>query len=267
MRHTSISGLVFAFMLLMIGNVHAADFVGASGNPALLMAQNDFRADLKSKIEDRRSDASDASDVASQAKTSKIKNGNPSVITQQCSGEFALCLSSTCKPTGRKIKVKRDDGKTFRYFEESACKCPVITAEIAQQNGTTLTATASVNEGNMNGSCANRSPGTIWALYNSDITLYPQESSSPGFATAQENMHLCPAGTVGSNCWNFECKVDKEKANGTKTATCFCAINDGQFGREVRPGDSLFTAAGGYFNPPAKACGMYPANGWLPPAP
>jgi len=38
MRHTSISGLVFAFMLLMIGNVHAADFVGASGNPALLMA-------------------------------------------------------------------------------------------------------------------------------------------------------------------------------------------------------------------------------------
>jgi hypothetical protein len=267
MRHTSISGLVFAFMLLMIGNVHAADFVGASGNPALLMAQNDFRADLKSKIEDRRSDASDASDVASQAKTSKIKNGNPSVITQQCSGEFALCLSSTCKPTGRKIKVKRDDGKTFRYFEESACKCPVITAEIAQQNGTTLTATASVNEGNMNGSCANRSPGTIWALYNSDITLYPQESFNPGFATAQENMHLCPAGTVGSNCWNFECKVDKEKTNGTKTATCFCAINDGQFGREVRPGDSLFTAAGGYFNPPAKACGMYPANGWLPPAP
>lgn len=263
MRHTSISGLVFAFTLLMIGNVHAADFVSTSSNSTLLVAQNDFRSDLKSKLEDRRSNASDA---ASQAKTSKITKDNPSVMTQQCPGEFALCLSSTCKPTGRKIKVKQGDGKTFRYFEESACKCPVITAEIAQQNGVSLTATASVNEGNMNGSCANRSAGTIWALYNGDITLYPQESSSPGFATAQENKHLCPAGTVGSNCWNFECKVDKEKTNGAKTATCFCAINDGQFGREVRPGDSLFTAAGGYFNPPAKACGMYPANGWLPPA-
>ena len=83
----------------------------------------------------------------------------------------------------------------------------------------------------------------------------------------QQNMHQCPQGTVGSNCWNFECKVDKEKTNGAKTATCFCAINDGQFGREVRPDDSLFTAAGGYYNPPAKACGMYPANGWIPPKP
>lgn len=234
-------------------------------NSSVLLAQNDLRdGPLRSRMEERKSDSS-SKDGGYLTQNTKSTIDKMSGLTQ-CEGEYALCLASTCRPTGRKIKVKRDDGKSFRFFEESECKCPVITAEIAQQNGTTLTATAGVNEGNMNGSCAHK-PGTVWALFNKDIVLYPQESANPPFAMKHENMQQCPQGTVGSNCWNFECRVDKERTNGAKTATCYCAINDGQFGREVRPDDALFTAAGGYYNPSSKACGMYPANGWLPPKP
>ena len=258
MKPSQISVLLLSFLLVMCANAFGAD----SG---VLLAQNDQRNDsLRSRMEDRRDDSSSKDRSHSRGST-KSTIDQSSGLTQ-CQGEYALCLASVCKPTGRKIKVKRDDGKSFRFFEESECKCPVITAEIAQQNGTTLTATAGVNEGNMNGSCAHK-PGTVWALYNKDIVLYPQESASPPFAMKSQNIQQCPQGTVGSNCWNFECKVDKEKTNGAKTATCFCAINDGQFGREVRPDDSLFTAAGGYYNPSSKACGMYPANGWIPPTP
>ena len=258
MKSPQFSTLLITLLLVICANTFGAE----SGS---LLAQNDYRDDaLRTRVENKRADSS-TKDQTNPLKSAKSTIDQMSGLTQ-CQGEYALCLASTCKPTGRKIKVKRDDGKSFRFFEESECKCPVITAEIAQQNGTTLTATAGVNEGNMNGSCAHK-PGSVWALYNKDIVMYPQESTNPPLAMKRENMHLCPQGTVGSNCWNFECKVDKEMTNGVKTATCLCAINDGQFGREVRPDDSLFTAAGGYFNPPAKACGMYPANGWLPPAP
>jgi len=261
--HLSISA--FIVLTCLGGSSYGANFLTPSDNsgPIFLLAQNDSHDGLlRSKVEEKHDD--DARDRANQMSATKTTIDEASGMTQ-CPGEFALCLASTCRPTGKKIKVKRDDGKSFRYFEESECKCPVITAEIAQQNGTSLTAIAGVNEGNMNGSCAHRQPNTVWALYNESIVMYPQESASPPFTSAMANMHLCQEGTVGSNCWNFECKVDKETTNGAKTATCYCAINDGQFGREVRPNDSLFTAAGGYYNPPAKACGMYPANGWLPP--
>lgn len=258
MKSLKASVFFAAFYFLVCANTLAAD-------TSVLLAQNDLRdGSLRLRMEDKKTDSSGKESMHS-SQNAKSTIDTMSGLTQ-CQGEYALCLASTCKPTGRKIKVKRDDGKTFRFFEESECKCPVITAEIAQQNGTTLTATAGVNEGNMNGSCAHK-PGTVWALYNKDIVLYPQESATPPFTMKRENIQQCPQGTIGSNCWNFECKVDPEKTNGAKTATCYCAINDGQFGREVRPDDSLFTAAGGYYNPSSKACGMYPANGWLPPKP
>ena len=258
MKSLKLSVFLVASFLVVCTNTFAAD-------SSVLLAQNDLRdGPLRSRMEDRKTDSS-SKEGAHSPQNAKTMIDTMSGLTQ-CQGEYALCLASTCKPTGRKIKVKRDDGKSFRFFEESECKCPVITAEIAQQNGTTLTATAGVNEGNMNGSCTHK-PGTVWALYNKDIVLYPQESANPPFTMKRQNMQQCPQGTVGSNCWNFECKVDQEKTNGAKTATCYCAINDGQFGREVRPDDSLFTAAGGYYNPSSKACGMYPANGWLPPKP
>ncbi len=265
MKCSPYSVVALFLLTVLCGSSYGADFVtpSASSASSLLLAQNDPHVEpLRSKVQSKRD--GDARDRANQMSTTKTIIDDAAGMTQ-CPGEFALCLASTCKPTGKKIKVKRDDGKTFHYFEESECKCPVITAEIAQQNGTSLTAIAGVNEGNMNGSCAHRQPNTVWALYNESIVMYPQESANPPFTNAMANMHLCQEGTVGSNCWNFECKVDKETINGAKTATCYCAINDGQFGREVRPNDSLFTAAGGYYNPPAKACGMYPANGWLPP--
>ena len=258
MRYQKISFTLLGLLLSLCLNAFGVE-------AGMLLAQNDFREDgLRARIGDKRDDSL----VGGRSNTPGVTKSTIDQMSglTQCQGEYALCLASTCKPTGRKIKVKRDDGKSFRFFEESECKCPVITAEIAQQNGTTLTAIAGVNEGNMNGSCAH-APGTVWALYNKDILIYPQESSTPPFAMKPQNMQQCPQGTVGSNCWNFECKVDKEKINGVKTATCFCAINDGQFGREVRSVDSLFTAAGGYYDASAKACSMYPANGWLPPTP
>ena len=238
------------------------DVDAAQGDSAGAGAQIDSRGTQESRRDDHRAvDQKVDGNQSSPIQSAKAKFDEATGMTN-CPGEYALCLASTCKPTGRKIKVKKDDGKSFTYFEESACTCPVITAEIAQQNGVTLTAIAGVNEGNMNGSCEHP-PGKVWALYNKAILLYPQESSTPPFRPALMNMQTCPAGTVGSNCWNFECTVDERPTNGAKTATCFCAINYGQFGREVRPYDSLFTAAGGYFDNPSSACSMYPANGWV----
>ncbi|MEI6113932.1 MAG: hypothetical protein WCP99_05130 [Burkholderiales bacterium] len=259
MKSTQFLVRVLMVLVLALPSVYAADGDNLPGGAG---ARNDPRGNTGSG-RDKHPDVDQNIDNNQRGPIQATRTMIDGVTGMtNCQGEYALCLASTCKPTGRKIKVKKDDGKSFTVFEESACTCPVITAEIAQQNGVGLTAIAAVNEGNMNGSCEHP-PGKIWALYNKDILLYPQESATPPFRPALANMQTCPAGTVGSNCWNFECTVDEKPANGTRTATCFCAINDGQFGREVRPYDSLFTAAGGYFANPSSACSMYPANGWL----
>lgn len=258
--------LVALILLLAHTSIHAIDLTPnpVSQKNVYLLAQNLANDSLDRTMRDRRKGAQD---------TEKRDPRNAQAISQQpgqtsdtgltvCAGEFALCASSTCTPTGRLIKVNENNGKSTREFKESTCKCPVITAEIAQQNGTALTALAAVNEGNMKGSCSTSGPDRVWAIYSPTIYEYPQESATPPFRTALANRQICPAGSVGSNCWNFECVIDKEKTNGAKTATCFCAIDEGQFGYRVAPRDTLVTAAGGYFNPATKACNMYPANGW-----
>jgi hypothetical protein len=98
-----------------------------------------------------------------------------------CAGEFALCASSTCKPTGKTITVQEDGGKTTKQYPEAICKCPVITPQIAQQNGVALAGIAGLNEGNMKGSC--RSPGTgkIWSYFSLTVKTYPQEQPDGSF--------------------------------------------------------------------------------------
>ena len=45
-----------------------------------------------------------------------------------CQGYFALCAASTCKPTGRKIKVNVAGGGTA-YFPEADCTCPIFSGQ------------------------------------------------------------------------------------------------------------------------------------------
>lgn len=256
-----------AILLLLFTQIpaNAADLIEADQivqKKSILLSQN-LSNEISEKLQhDRRKSTQDVDKRSPENSGMNSQQQSSDTGLTVCAGEFALCASSTCAPTGRLIKVKENGGKTTREYKESACKCPVITAEIAQQNGTALTALAAVNEGNMNGSCTNSGPDKVWAIYSPKIYEYPQESTTPPFRMAMANRQICPAGSIGSNCWNFECTIDKEKTNGAKTATCFCAINEGQFGYRVAPRDTLVTAAGGYLNPPSQACNMYPANGW-----
>lgn len=178
-----------------------------------------------------------------------------------CPGEFALCAASTCRPTGKMIKVKEADGKTTKEFPEAICTCPIITAEIAVMNGKELAGLAALNEGNMNGSCNTPRPGTIWSLF-SPLEVYPQESTTPPFRIMHTNVQSCSATTVhqGSNCFSFLCEIDKEPAaNGVRTASCSCPIGENPFGAPTQNSEFL-TSAGGYYDPPSKACNMYPVS-------
>jgi len=249
-----------AFVLLG-GSTIAAEIDQGSSN--YLVAQ----ADMGNKdLRDRKLDSKDVrDDKRSDNSHPGPKNFMGKTGLTECPGEFAFCGSSTCKPTGRKIKVKEDGGKTTREYEEAVCKCPVITKEIAVQNGVTLHGLAAVNEGNMNGSCARPSPDKIWSYYAADVILYPQESMTPPFTTAQANAQVCPAGSgTGVNCWNYLCTVDAKKTNGAKTATCKCPIGEGYIGHPTTASEGFVTTAGGYYATPSSACAMYPVSGPVP---
>lgn len=254
--------------LLANSSVYAAEVVSApnSVESSYLLAQNVVRDDIRR--DDPRRDNLGGNSGARDGNKSGSGNVKSRVLNRtgltQCQGEFALCAASTCKPTGKKIKVNEDGGKTTKEYDEASCKCPIITAEIAQQNGTTLTGVAAVNEGNMKGSCDRPGPGKIWSYFSENIVIYPQESATPPFKTATGNVQICPAGSVGTNCWNFECTIDKEKTNGVRTATCFCPIGESYIGHKAPPNAGLGTEAGGYYNPPTKACSMYPVSGPVP---
>lgn len=236
----------------------------ARADGSYLVAQNvvrdDVRKDLGARRDDRGNSAA-ANDSNSGSNKGRVlgKTG-----LTQCEGEFALCAASTCKPTGKKMKVNEDGGKTSKEYDSAECQCPIITAEIAQKNGTTLTGVAAVNEGNMKGSCASPGPGKIWSYFSQNITLYPQQSATPQYKMATGNPQVCPAGSVGTNCWNFECTIDKEKTNGVRTATCTCPIGESYIGHKAPPNAGLGTEAGGYYNPATKACNMYPVSGPVP---
>jgi len=236
----------------------AADTAPAGNGQGYLVAQVDPRRDdsrpvVKKEVENRVQSNRDSSSNSSTNVPRPVKNTG---ITE-CPGEFALCAASTCKPTGRMIKVKEADGKTTKEYPESVCKCPIITAEIAVMNGKALTGIAGLNEGNMNGSCDAR-PGKIWSLF-SPLKVYPQESTNPPFQMKDTIPQTCSTGT-GSNCWSYECTIDKEPAvNGVRTATCACPIGENPFGAPTQNGEFL-AAAGAYFANPSSACSMYPVS-------
>ena len=217
---------------------------------------NRSSGDMRQRPDDRSRDADDK-------RGSGDKKGISKAGLAVCAGEFALCASSTCKPTGKTSTVKEDGGKTTKQYPESICKCPIITPQIAQQNSSPLAGIAGLNEGNMEGSC--RSPGTgkIWSYFSTTIKTYPQEQLNGDFMPpTSANQQNCSGGpkAEGTNCWSYICTIDPKETNGTKTATCRCPYGEGVFGQEAKKGRGFVTFAGGTWNAPKLACEKLPVG-------
>ena len=254
--------------LLFVSGASAAgtDPAPMSGGASYLIAQadapkdrnatdNDRRDWVRNRIENSRDAGNGGSAPASGASG---KRAGPDLAI--CPGEFALCASSTCRPTGRMIAVKEKGGTTTKEFPESVCTCPIVTAEMAQQNGVALHGIAALNEGNMDGSCKPPGPGKIWSYFSAEIKVYPQESTTPAFSMQMANPQKCPTGSKGTNCWNYLCEVDAKQTNGVRTATCSCPYGEGLFGATEGPQAAWVTDAGGYMSNPSAACSMYPVG-------
>ena len=255
-----VAGLLFVSGAWAVGNDPAPTGAGAS----YLIAQAELPRDRNAPDSDQRNLTRDRDDNSrssgnSGPSTSGASGKRAGPDTAVCPGEFALCASSTCRPTGRMITVKEKGGTTTKQFPESVCTCPVITAEIAQQNGVPLVGVAALNEGNMDGSCKSPGPGKIWS-YFSTITVYPQESATPAFSMQMANQQTCPAGSKGTNCWSYLCEIDAKETNGARTATCSCPFGESLFGAPEGPQAPWVTFAGGYSSNPSAACSMYPVG-------
>lgn len=220
------------------------------------------RIDSRPNVDIRQSVANDRNKMDDSGKSSNSRGIGKAGIAL-CAGEFALCASSTCKPTGKTITVKEDGGKTTKQYPESICKCPVITANIANQNNSPLVGLAGLNEGNMEGSC--RSPGTgrVWSYFSTSVTTYPQEQPDGSFTqpiTSKSQNCAAKAPTQGSNCWSYICTVDPKESNGVKTATCRCPYGEGVFGQKAKSDRGYVTYAGSTWSNPAAACKELPVG-------
>lgn len=235
---------------------------------SFLLAQVDSRDLSRDRISPRSDSRRDGGVGGNNNVDDSTKRQRPQPVAnaglQECKGEFALCASSTCKLTGRNIKVKIADGKGTKEYPEVICKCPIITEEIAMANGKPLSGLAGLNQGNMQGSCAAPSPDKIWSLF-SPLAMYPQESANPPFQRDQQNMfhqYTCTKGT-GSNCFSFLCTRDKELTNGTRTATCSCPAGENPFGAPTQNSEFLIGAGSQYTaaqGGQAAACTQYPVS-------
>jgi hypothetical protein len=250
---------VLCAAIFLSSNAFAAELPNSSAeiNNSYLIAQNTIRDDIRAReSSDRPGDLrnKDSSVASANGADPKSKTLLGRTGLTQCQGEFALCASSTCTPTGRKIKVN----------EEASCTCPIIDKKIAEANGVELVGVAAINEGNLKGSCERPGPGKIWSYFAAGITVYPQQSATPPFSPRAAVPQACAAGSVGTNCWNFECTVDKPQPGAPRTATCFCPIGESYIGHKASPKDALATMAGGYYPSPAQACSQLPVSGPIP---
>jgi len=223
----------------------------------------DQRMDSRSNGDVRQSAGGDRNKGAGNTKSTTGKDGVGNAGIAMCAGEFALCASSTCKPTGKTITVKEDGGKTTKQYPEAICKCPVITENIASQNNSPLAGLAGLNEGNMDGSC--RSPGTgkIWSYFSTTISTYPQEQPDGSFTqpiTSKSQNCSAKGPGQGSNCWSYICTIDPKESNGVKTASCRCPYGEGVFGQKAKSDRGYVTYAGSTWNNPAAACKELPVG-------
>ena len=160
---------------------------------------------------------------------------SPAGITT-CSGEYALCAASTCKPTGKTIT-----GNNGVAYPEVECRCPIL-------NGTSI---ADTSAGNMKGSCAATDSKHVWSLFAPKL-YYPQEANnfSPLPWKQKAAVQKCDAslnlGAQSSNCFSWNCV---KGADGI--AVCSCPAG------QVPPATSFLTEAG-QGNP--DACAQYPVS-------
>ncbi len=169
---------------------------------------------------------------------------------QTCTGEFALCAATPCKPTGRTIVTNQ--GITYR---EASCICPVLRGQ----------ALANVTGGNMKGSCAPPAQkGGVWSLFAPRGHI-PQAithwSRLPAKSVAV--IQICPAslnlGAQTVNCFSFACTRIKS-VHGVKLADCRCPIGQANEGH-MPPATTFGTMAG---QGDRSYCGKFPVSAPLP---
>ena len=147
-----------------------------------------------------------------------------------CHNEYALCAASPTTPTGKMMTV---NGKKFR---EGVAVCPVLTGD------------SIANLSLMKGSC-NSPDGTektVWSLFGvPPVTSFPQAPTWANVPAVFRTFTIGETPTTGmSNMWSFPCKVQAEKVNGAKLASCYGPIMESPFtNRHVKPGQLGFTQA------------------------
>jgi hypothetical protein len=163
-----------------------------------------------------------------------------------CSGEFALCAASTCRPSGGLITVNVTSGGTAT-FPEADCTCPIFSGP----------ALADLAGGNMHGSCTPPS-GQIWSLFQPRLEI-PQAIA--GWQRSPAPPQVCPAslgqGNQQVNCGSFACDT-AGKINGVPVATCHCALGESVNGTPV-PADTTFLIQAGQGN--QTFCYQHPVGG------
>jgi hypothetical protein len=148
-----------------------------------------------------------------------------------CSGYFALCAASTCKPTGRRIKVNVTGGGTA-FFPEANCTCPIFSGQ----------GVADVTGGNMQGSCkpptAPDGSAGVWSLYAIESGIAQAVTGwVPTGPKAQAPYLFCPKqlglGNTIANCWSFACDSQTLTDTGVPVATCHCPIGESPDGTAI----------------------------------
>ena len=163
-------------------------------------------------------------------------NGSAPGALAVCSGEFALCAASTCKPTGGTITLNSGAVKP-----EVVCRCPILKGP----------AIADLTAGNMQGSCE-APAGKVWSLFFPRLN-YPQEASGFSNNPKRNNVVIqsCDAallqGANGANCFSFIC----EREAGNNIATCKCPIGQSA-------ANTTFLTEAGQGNP--QACFQNPVS-------
>jgi hypothetical protein len=152
-----------------------------------------------------------------------------------CTGDYALCAASTCKPTGKFIT-----GSNGVTYPEVICRCPIL-------NGISI---ADTSAGNMKGTCT-AAAGEVWSLFAPKV-FYPQEASN--FSKKPKDMkatvQVCPSslnlGAKSSNCFSWNCKIGL-------SGIAICSCPTGQV-----PAATAFATEAGQGNP--DACNQYPVS-------
>ena len=153
-----------------------------------------------------------------------------------CTGQYALCAASTCKPTGKTITATSGES-----YPEVNCKCPILNGE----------AIADTTMGNMQGSCDATDGNHVWSLF-APKKFYPQEASN--WSKLPQDMRVtvqeCDAslnqGARASNCFSWNCEIGP---NGI--ADCKCPM-----GQE--PSATTFLTEAGQGDP--MACYQHPVS-------